>query len=405
MKRKLLSVLLCTILIMGILPGIAGAEGKFIFFQRKAELNPVFDEIAKIYQEETGVEMEVWGDMGDGYINTLQAKLTSGFGPTIFTVRTGVETELLTQYLSDLSDHPVTALVLNDLELVGTQGNIVGIPYGMEGYGLLVNSEILDASSVVDYASFEKALQDAQAAGKIPFEASDKGFFMVGHILNVPFAMQENPLEFIAKLNKGEVKLSETPEFVEWAKYLEAIRTYGTNPLEVSYDDQIANFANGETAMINMGNWANVLFDEYGVAFDYPMIPMPVLGNNKISVGIPNFFAINTQSSPEEQAAAADFLTWLYTSETGKKCMVEMLKLIPTVEGVDPGELDPMSETVFAATQSGESLMWTYNHWPNNIVNNYIVPATQEFFMDENITGIQYLEMLDEAWAQANQAI
>lgn len=430
MKKRILAALLAATMVFGGLAGCAGqassavssaaastasesstpeeqktpAADKFIIFQRKGELNAIFEELAEVYKAETGVTMEVWGDMGDGYINTLQGKLTSGYGPTIFTVRAGVETELLKEYLSDLSSEPYIDKILNDLEL-RADGKVVGIPYGLEGYGFLCNPNLVDPASIKDVASFEKAMKDAAAKDVVPFELSDKGFMLIAHILNVPFAMQADPLAFIEKLNKGEVKMADTPEFQEWAKYYAAIRDNNPNPMEISYDKQIGDFATGKAAMIHQGNWTNVMFDDYEVDFDITMIPMPVNGNKKISVGVPNFFAINTQSDPAEAQAAKDFLVWLYTSDTGKKFMVENLKLIPTVEGIEAPNLDAMSQAVFDSTQKGETLMWTYNYWPNNIVNNFLAQVGQEFFLDKTMSEKDLLAKLDEAWAEANKAV
>lgn len=429
MFKKAISGILASLLCVGMLAGCSSAgsssaaqagsgstagtdstaqttesAGSFVLFQRKSELNEIFERLAKIYEEETGVSIEVWGDMGDGYINTLQGKLTSGFGPTIFTVRTGTETELLAPYLTDLSDLAFVDSILDNLELM-SNGSLVGIPYGLEGYGLLMNNELVSSADVTDLASFESTLQALSAQGVTPVELSEQTFFMIVHILNVPFALQADPLGFVEQLAAGEVKLAETPEFQEWAQYYELIREYGPNPMEVSYDQQIADFANGEAAIIHQGNWTNVLFDEYDVSFDLEIAPLPVAGNNAISVGVPNFFAVNSQASAEEQAAAKDFLNWLYGSETGKEFMVNDLQLIPTVEGVEAPNLDSMSQQVLAAAQSGDALMWTYNYWPNNIAANYLLPAAQEFFMDSSISGQDFLVMLDDAWAQATAEV
>jgi len=58
---------------------------------------------------------------------------------------------------------------------------------------------------------------------------------------------------------------------------------------------------------------------------------------------------------------------------------------------------------VNAYSNEGKSLIWTFNYWPAGIVGSDLAPATQKFFMDENMTGAQFLQELDAAWANATQ--
>jgi raffinose/stachyose/melibiose transport system substrate-binding protein len=376
---------------------------KITLYQRKAELNDRFEELAGIYEKETGVKVEVLGASSDSYITSIQGKLTSKQELTIFTIRTGVETEQLKAYLADLSNEPYLGNINTGMELrVG--GKVVGIPYGIEGYGFMYNKKLVNAEDIKTYEGFEKIFKALKSAGKDPFELSDKGFMLVGHILNVPFALQSDPLAFIDKLNKGEVKMANTREFQEWAKYMVLIREYCGNPLEITYDQQIANFATGKTAMINQGNWTWPMFEDYKIDFDIGMAPMPVGGNTKISVGVPNYFAVNSQAPAEEIEAGKDFIEWLFHSDTGKDYIVNKLYLVPAMKHIEAGGgLDPLSKIVLEESRKGNALLWTYNYWPNNIVNNFLVPATQDFFLNKSITGQQFLENLDKSWAEANK--
>jgi raffinose/stachyose/melibiose transport system substrate-binding protein len=380
-----------------------GGVKKITLYQRKAELNDRFEELAKIYQKETGIEVEVLGASSDSYITSIQGKLTSKQELTIFTIRTGVETEQLKAYLADLSKEPYLNQINDGMGLV-VDGKVVGIPYGIEGYGFMYNKNLVKPEDIKTIEGFEKTLAALKGAGKDPFELSDKGFMLIGHILNVPFALQANPLAFIDRLNKGEVKLANTKEFQEWAKYMELIRTYGANPMEITYDQQVANFATAKTAMINQGNWTWPMFEDYTLDFNIGIAPMAVAGNTKISVGVPNYFAVNAQASPEEIEAGKDFIEWLFMSDVGKDYIVNKLYLVPAMKHIPVGDnLDPLSRIVLDETRKGNTLMWTYNYWPNNIVNNFLVPATQNFFLNKSMTGQQFLENLDKAWAEANK--
>lgn len=380
-----------------------GGTRKITLYQRKAELNDRFEELAEIYEKETGIKVEVLGASSDSYITSIQGKLTSKQELTIFTIRTGVETEQLKAYLADLSGEPYLNNINTGMELV-VDGKVVGIPYGIEGYGFMYNKALIKPENIKSLEDFERTLIALKSAGKDPFELSDKGFMLIGHILNVPFALQNDPLAFIARLNKAEVKMANTREFQEWVKYMTLIREYCGNPLEITYDQQIANFATGKTAMINQGNWTWPMFEDYTIDFDIGIAPMPVGGNTKISVGVPNYFAINSQAPADEIEAGKDFIEWLFTSDIGKEYIVNKLYLVPAMKDINAGNsLDPLSKVVLEESRKGSTLLWTYNYWPNNIVNNFLVPVTQDFFLNKSITGQQFLENLDKAWAEANK--
>jgi raffinose/stachyose/melibiose transport system substrate-binding protein len=146
------------------------------------------------------------------------------------------------------------------------------------------------------------------------------------------------------------------------------------------------------------------MFEDYKIDFEIGMAPMPVGGGAKISIGVPNYFAVNSQAPAEEIEAGKDFIQWLFNSDIGKEYIVNKLYLVPAMKHIDAGSsLDPLSKIVLEESRKGNSLMWTYNYWPNNIVNNFLVPATQNFFLNKSITGQQFLEALDKAWAEANK--
>ena len=85
MKR--MKTLTCIVLALSLLLGLglAGAQaesaGKIVVFQQKTEIYDQLVELAKTYQEETGVEVEVWPIAGDDYYQNLKTYMASESGP------------------------------------------------------------------------------------------------------------------------------------------------------------------------------------------------------------------------------------------------------------------------------------------------------------------------------------
>jgi raffinose/stachyose/melibiose transport system substrate-binding protein len=377
------------------------AAKKIIVFQSKVEISDQLEACAKAYQEETGVEVEVWGTTGDDYLQQLKIKLGNNQGPTVFSLAPGSESTELKAYLADLSDlsfiGDISANMANQID-----GKVVGIPYTMEGFGVVYNKNLIDASKVTDYDSFAAMLAEQKAAGINGFSLSQESYFLIGHILNTPFALQADPQDYINKLVAGEVTMQDTPEFVDFAKFMEAIRANTSNPLEVNYDSQTGDFATGKTASIHQGNWSYGMFTDYDVTFDMGMMPLPISGNDKIAASVPTCWYVNSQATAPEIQAGKDFINWLYTSETGKKYLMEEFGFIPVLTTMTSPKLDPLSQAVSEYAAAGKTISWPMSYWPAGIVDVYLVPVAQEFFTTD-MTGTEFLESLTKAFVEAGK--
>lgn len=377
------------------------AADKIIIFQSKVEITDQLEELAEAYEEETGVEVEVWGTTGDDYVQQLKTKLSNNQGPTVFSLLPGSESDTMINYLEDLGDLSFIDKISEGMADV-KDGKTVGIPYTMEGFGMVYNKDLIDASTVTEYDSFVKMLEDQKANDINGFGLSQESYFLIGHMLNTPFALQDDPLGYIEKLNAGEVKMAETPEFQEFAKFYEAIREYSYNPLEENYDKECGDFATGKTAAIHQGNWCYSMFADYDVEFEMGLAPLPLCGNDKIAVSVPIAWYVNSQASEAEKMAGKDFIEWLYTSETGTDYLMNKFGFLPVIEGMESENLDPISAQVAEYAAAGKTITWPMNVWPTGIVDVYLVPVAQEFFTTD-MDGAAFLEKLDEAWVQANE--
>lgn len=374
---------------------------KIVVFQSKVEIADQLEALAAEYQDETGVEVEVWGTTGDDYPQQIKTKLSNNQGPTVFSLQPGAEVEQLKAYVADLSDLSFVGDIADGMA-PQVDGKVVGVPYTVEGFGLVYNKSLIDPAKVNNYDAFASMLKDMKAKDINGFSLSQEAYFLIGHILNTPFALQADPAGFLTKLNAGEVKMADTPEFIEFAKFMEAIRENTKNPLEVTYDKETGDFATGKSASIHQGNWAYGMFKDYDVDFEIGMMPLPLNGNDKIAVSVPTAWFVNSQASEAEMNAGKAFLEWLYTSETGTKYLMEEFGFIPVVKSMESPKLDPLSQEVAKYTAEGKTISWPMTNWPAGIVDVYLVPVAEQFFTT-NMTGAEFLAALDEAWVQANQ--
>jgi raffinose/stachyose/melibiose transport system substrate-binding protein len=94
----------------------------------------------------------------------------------------------MANYLEDLGDLPFVKDISGPM-LAKVNDKVVGIPYTVEGFGIVYNKSLVKAAEVGNYDSFVKMLQDMKARGINGFGLSQESYFLIGHILNTPFAV------------------------------------------------------------------------------------------------------------------------------------------------------------------------------------------------------------------------
>jgi raffinose/stachyose/melibiose transport system substrate-binding protein len=123
-----------------------------------------------------------------------------------------------------------------------------------------------------------------------------------------------------------------------------------------SVDDSMAEFALGKVAMVQNGNWgASQILGVKGntVANDdikFLPIYMGIDGESSrgLCVGTENYLCINKNVSADTQKYADQFLTWLFSSDTGKKIVKEDLMFITPFNSFKEDEMptDPLAKQV-----------------------------------------------------------
>ena len=376
----------------------ANAGGKFTIFQSKTEIMDQLNQLAKDYQEETGVEIEVWETSGDNYYKDLKTGISTESGPVLFSLAPGSESVEMADYLEDLSGLSFMSKISDNLK-DSVNGKVVGVPYTIEGFGLVYDSNLVDTSKLTSTDALIDYLKEAKGKGINGLGLSQEDYFLIAHILNTPFAVQDDPDAYLQQVLSGEVKMKDNDAFKEFAKLMEAIRENCTNPVDVTYDNNCGDFATGKAAMIHQGNWAYGMFKDYDVDFDMGIAPVPIKGNKKVAVSVPAAWYINVDASDEEKTMAKEFLEWLYTSDKGTDYLMNQFGFVPVVDGMTSDKLDPLSKSISEASK--DSIPWVMSNWPAGIITTSLSPITQEFFTNPSMTGEELIDKLNEAFVNA----
>ena len=388
------------------------------FLNFKPEVANVYDEIAKTYEKETGVKLAVETAASGNYEQTLTAKMGTNEAPTLFQINGPKGYANWKNYCADLSNTKLYNHLTNKDLAVTVDGKVYGIPYVVEGYGIIYNKEITDKyfaleNRATDIKSMDeiKSFTDLKAVVEDMQKNADKlgikGVFAstsmkTGEDWRWNTHLANIPVYYEFKDNNVDLSSNETSniEFKYADNFKNIFDLYINNSVTDKkilgskiVDESMAEFALGQCAMVQNGNWAwgqiknvkgNVVKAEN---VKYLPIYMGIDGeaNQGLCIGTENFFAINSKASKEEQKAAEDFIYWLFTSETGKAYVKNDLELIAPFDTFSENEApeDPLAQ---------EIIKWMNRDNINTIPWNFTVFPSLAFKNDFGSALLQYAQ-------------
>ncbi|MCL2471616.1 MAG: ABC transporter substrate-binding protein [Propionibacteriaceae bacterium] len=364
-------------------PGIgatspSGPSGYVYFLNNAPELANQYASIAAEYNKETGEDIQIVTPPAGTYDDTLTTELGSSKPPTIFQIDGPLGYAQRKDNCADLTESEIY-MNLTDQNLVVSSGNgVYGVPDNLRGYGIYYNDAIMQkyfalpdknvpitsADQITSFDLLQQVVQDMTAhksqlgiqgvfssTSLAPGEDSRWQTYMV----NVPlfYEFQQNNVD----LTKG------TPDTIDFTYgdnmkslfdlYLNNSTTAPADLGSKTEQDSIDEFALGQSAMVQSGNWSWLQIS--GIqgntvqTSDLHMLPLymgiPGEGTYGIPIGSEDFLSVNAKADPAAQQASLDFLAWLFSSDYGKSAVSTDLGFIaPFVSfAVGQSPTDPIS--------------------------------------------------------------
>ncbi|WP_191562598.1 ABC transporter substrate-binding protein [Metabacillus idriensis] len=377
------------------------------FFQFKVEIADQLQEMIKEFEAEhpnIKVKLETVGGGAD-YGAALKSKFASGEEPDIFNNGGFKELELWKEKLADLSGEPwvENVLPIGKVPMTDTDGKLYGMPVNLEGYGFVYNKDLFEKAGITEPPATIDELKEAakklEAKKITPFSAGYGEWWVIGqHLLNIPFAQQEDPEAFIAGLYDGSEKFADNEQFKQFKEVLDAELKYANdNPLTTDYNTQVTLFASGETAMLQQGNWTENMITEINPEINMGFLPIPISNDEnagRLPVGVPNNWVLNKNSENLEEAKL--FLEWMVTSETGKRYITEEFAFIPAFDNIEPNGLGDLGQSILDYSKEEKTIPWTWFKWPDG-ANKEFAAAIQEYAAGK-IDYDTLLERFQQTW-------
>ena len=396
---------------------VAAGDGSVYYLNFKPEQDQAWQDLAATYSDQTGVEVTVITAADGTYEQTLKSEIAKTEAPTLFQVNGPVGLANWEEYCLDLSDSALYShLTSEDYALKNSAGEVSGIAYVIETYGIIYNKKILNDYCTLDNAvisapedinNFEtlKAVADDIQARldeiNETFGYELKGAFtsagMDGssdwrfktHLANLPIYYEYK--------DKG-IGATDAIEGTYLANYQQIWDLYITDSTceagllsSKTGDEAESEFGMEEAVFFQNGTWeyGNLTNPDNGylvTAEDMSMMPIYIgvegEENQGLCTGSENYWCVNKNASVEDQQATLDFLNWVITSDEGRDSMANVMGFTTPFDTFADGYT---ADNVFiqadaAYTAAGKTpVTWNFSTIPSETWKNGVGSALLEY--------------------------
>lgn len=395
-------------------PAGDASKGSVYYLNFKPEADAAWQEMAKKYSEEKGVEVKVVTAASGNYETTLMSEMGKNGAPTLFQVNGPVGLKNWEDYAYNLYGTPVfDQLTSDDYALyIGDKkdNDVAAIACAIESYGIIVNTELLDKAgySVDDIQSFEDLKKVADDIQSRKDELGFSAFTSAGmdgssdwrfktHLANMPlyFEYKDDGVT-----DKEEIEGTYLPNYRDiFDLYITDSTTPSADLASKTADDSEREFTSGQAVFFQNGSWEYTNLIDAGMTDEQiTMIPIYIgagdEANQGLTTGTENYWVVNKEASEDDIAATLEFMDWLVTSEEGTTFMADDLGLTIPFKDAKPSPNVFVQEDI-KLTEAGKTpVSWNFTTMPSEEWKNGLGSALTAYAADPT----------DENWDKVKSA-
>ncbi|WRS26345.1 extracellular solute-binding protein [Oscillospiraceae bacterium MB08-C2-2] len=359
------------------------------------------------------------------YRSTLRSKLLSGEQVDLFHIFSQTEARELQKYLARLS-HLQWLKKARPQSLAGItlDDGLYGVPYSLEGYGLLYNTAIWEAAginirNIQNFEELEKAfeelrvqIRDNKLREEFPhlravteFPAQDRSFLgeqisnmaLFPDLLDSPTALATQILPFTGAQH--------AKDYVDLMVRCSSSRGEPALLAQIPRNRQLqTGLAAGRIAVIQdvTGVYKEIRAVDPQIADTLSFQPIPFPGEESAAVyaDSPLYWGVNQTSAPEVQEAAAQFLEWLYTSPQGiylTQNGLGILSPFPQSEDQEVAASNPLQKQLEGYIDAGRSRGWIYREFPQGFTQEVFATEIKEYLANQSVWK-SFAQHCQEQW-------
>ena len=421
MKKKLVTMLLATTMVASMFAGCgsdggsknSSDSGSVYMLNFKPETDQAWQDLAKEYSDEKGVDVTVVTAADGQYKTQLQSELAKKEAPTIFNIGSTSDCAEYADYIYDLKDSEIYKHQSDKSLSLEYDGKVAAVANCYECYGIIYNKAILEnycknypdaviksVDDIKDLDTLEKVATDInsnvdkinEACGTHITEAfasagldDGSNWRFSGHLAGIELYYEFKD-DNVTK-QPETIKGTYLPEYKNiFDLYLKDSTTEPTQLSSKTGDDSTSEFSLGEAAFYQNGTWAWTDLQKAGMKADsLGMLPIyiGVKGEEKqgLATGSENYWCINSKASDADKKATKDFLKWVVTSKTGIKSLSsDMGFTTPFKSFSDVKSDNPLVQAAVEDQNSGKTAVsWNFTMMPSEEWKNKLGSALLEY--------------------------
>ncbi|MFR7638844.1 MULTISPECIES: ABC transporter substrate-binding protein [Allobaculum] len=379
-----------------------GSKGSVYYLNFKPEADKAWQELAKKYTDETGVDVKVVTAASGNYETTLMSEMGKSGAPTLFQVNGPVGLKNWEDYAYNLYDTPVFDQLTSDSYALyigdKADNDVAAIAYAIESYGIIVNTELLEKAghSVDEITSFETLKNVADDIQSRKDELGFSAFSSAGmdgssdwrfktHLANMPiyFEYKDDGVT-----DKDELKGTYLDNYRDiFDLYITDSTTEGKDLASKTMDDSEREFLNGEAVFFQNGSWEYTNLIDGGMTDDQlTMIPIYIgagdEANQGLSTGTENYWVVNKEASADDIQATLDFMNWLVTTDEGTTFMADDLGLTIPFKDAKPSPNIFVQEDIKLTEEGKTPVSWNFTTMPSEEWKNTLGSALTAYAAD-----------------------
>jgi raffinose/stachyose/melibiose transport system substrate-binding protein len=376
----------------------------------KPEIADNYAAIAAAYKKDTGNTVIVKTAAEGTYETTLKADMATKDAPALFQINGPVGYANWKDYCADLTDTDFYKALTDKSLAVMDSGKAYGVPYTVEGYGIIYNNAILtkyfaladkavsdtSMATINTYAKLKALADDVQAkATELEIEGAFASTSLKDgeqwrwqtHLFDMPIYGEYGKVSSVQK----DFTFKYAAQYKNvFDMYVNDSGAKKSSLASATVAGAMAEFAMGQCAFVQNGNWgASQILGVEGetvASADIKFLPI-YSGLTKagtadfdetkqgLCIGTENFLSVNKKLTADEQKAAITFANWLYTGN-GKSYVTKSttdggLSFIAPFANMDAPS-DPLSKEVmnWMSKDGVVTIPWDFAVIPSEAVKN-----------------------------------
>ena len=342
----------------------------------KTEQDAAWQKIAKEYEKQKGVKVNVVTAASGNYEATLTSELNKTNAPTLFQINGEIGYNTWKEYILDLSNEEVTQELISEDYAIIEDGKTYGIGYVYEGYGIIVNKKLLNKTpyKIDDIVSLEKLKEVTEYITKnkdsLNFSAftspgldSSSSWRFTGHLLNIPLYYEFKEREVISQPQTVDGRYLSSSKAL-WELYINNSTVEPNKLSSKTSTDSLSDFILEKACFYQNGTWE---YENIKTIGDENIGFIPIYAgvddeNEGFSCGCENYFVVNKLASEEKVRLTVEFLNWLVTDEFALNTLANDMGFVSPFKKAK--ETKNILSTIIQEKQK-ENVEWVFRFTPN----------------------------------------